>query len=210
MENKMENTTDMSSSKEEEDKAWWSDYQASTKLKRKWVKEEKSAFDDFDDILGDLDDIVSKGDAVKDKEKLSTQTDTKTHCVQSTREDDWEIVNYTNSEISRDNTNEVLQESHEMKQNVVASKISKGKTKSQSEKKLNKIEEVDEGITCSTDTKKFSAEQATTEPKVAEEVAAADRAIEENAAAQKASEEAAAAQRAAGQKAQSRRLGEMT
>ena len=42
----MENTTDMSSSKEEEDKAWWSDYQASTKLKRKWVKEEKSAFDD--------------------------------------------------------------------------------------------------------------------------------------------------------------------
>ena len=164
MENKIENITDMSSSKEEEDKAWWSDYQASTKLKRKWVKEEKSAFDDFDDILGDLDDIVSKSDAVKDKEKLSTRTDTKAHCVQSTREDDWEIVNYTNSEISRDNTNEVLQESHEMKQNVVASKIPKGKTKSQSEKKLNKIVEVDEGITCSTDTKKVSAEETTAEP----------------------------------------------
>ena len=52
----------MSSNKEEEDKAWWSDYQASTKLRRKWAKEKKSDPDDFDDILGDLDDIVNKSD----------------------------------------------------------------------------------------------------------------------------------------------------
>ena len=57
---------DKSSSKEEDDKAWWSDYQASTKLKRKWVKDDKSDYDDFDDILGDLDDIVKKSDSVKD------------------------------------------------------------------------------------------------------------------------------------------------
>ena len=49
----------MSSNKEEDDKAWWSDYQASTKLKRKWNKERKKD-DDLDDILGDLDDIVNK------------------------------------------------------------------------------------------------------------------------------------------------------
>ena len=50
----------MSSNKEEDDKAWWSDYQASTKLKRKWKKEKKNDHDDLDDILGDLDDIVNK------------------------------------------------------------------------------------------------------------------------------------------------------
>ena len=50
----------MSSNKEEDDKAWWSDYQASTKLKRKWNKEKKNDHDDLDDILGDLDDIVNK------------------------------------------------------------------------------------------------------------------------------------------------------
>ena len=52
----------MSSNKEEDDKAWWSDYQASTKLKRKWNKQKKSDLDDLDDILGDLDDIVNKPD----------------------------------------------------------------------------------------------------------------------------------------------------
>ena len=45
--------------KEEEDRAWWSDYQASTKLKRKWVTRGDSD-EDFDDILGDLDNIVQK------------------------------------------------------------------------------------------------------------------------------------------------------
>ena len=50
-------------SKEEEDRAWWSDYQASTKLQRKWVKKEiEDSDEDLDDILGDLDDIVKKTD----------------------------------------------------------------------------------------------------------------------------------------------------
>ena len=47
--------------KEEEDRAWWSDYQASTKLKRKWVKREDSD-EDFDDLLGDLDNIAQKSE----------------------------------------------------------------------------------------------------------------------------------------------------
>merc|ERR1712179_467562 len=58
----------MSSNKEEDDKAWWSDYQASTKLKRKWTKEKKSDLDELDDILGDLDDIVNKPD-LKERRK---------------------------------------------------------------------------------------------------------------------------------------------
>ena len=45
--------------KEEEDRAWWSDYQASTRLKRKWIRREDSE-EDFDDLLGDLDNIVQK------------------------------------------------------------------------------------------------------------------------------------------------------
>ena len=60
----------MSSNKEEDDKAWWSDYQASTKLKRKWNKQKKSDHDDLDDILGDLDDIVNKPDV---KAKVSKE-----------------------------------------------------------------------------------------------------------------------------------------
>ena len=62
-------------SKEEEDRAWWSDYQASTKLHRKWVKVEESD-EDFDDILGDLDDIVNNTEVggtvqIKDAGKLA-------------------------------------------------------------------------------------------------------------------------------------------
>ena len=53
------------STKEDSDRAWWSDYQASTKLKRKWTNNDKCDFDDFDDILGDLDDIVKKSDSDK-------------------------------------------------------------------------------------------------------------------------------------------------
>ena len=45
--------------KEEEDRAWWSDYQASTRLKRKFVRRGDSE-EDFDDLLGDLDNIVQK------------------------------------------------------------------------------------------------------------------------------------------------------
>lgn len=43
-------------SKEEEDNAWWSDYQASTKLKRKW-KTKDNEQDNLDDLLSDLDTI---------------------------------------------------------------------------------------------------------------------------------------------------------
>ena len=59
--------------KEEEDRAWWSDYQASTKLKRKWVKRGDSD-EDFDDILGDLDNIVQKTEEVMEmKEENESQ-----------------------------------------------------------------------------------------------------------------------------------------
>ena len=51
------------SSKEEEDNAWWSDYQASTKLKRKFKKEEQSDQDNFDDLLSDLGSISRLCDA---------------------------------------------------------------------------------------------------------------------------------------------------
>ena len=43
--------------KEEEDNAWWSDYQASTKLRRKLRRQEETDHDNFDDLLGDLDRI---------------------------------------------------------------------------------------------------------------------------------------------------------
>ena len=64
----------MSSNKEEDDKAWWSDYQASTKLKRKWNTQKKKDNDDLDDILGDLEDIVNKPD-VKVKVSKEKQCD---------------------------------------------------------------------------------------------------------------------------------------
>ena len=54
------------STKEEEDNAWWSDYQASTKLKRKWKNKEENELDNFDDLLGDLDSIVQETDTEKD------------------------------------------------------------------------------------------------------------------------------------------------
>ena len=54
-----ENPSQDARRKEEEDRAWWSDYQASTKLKRKWARGRDSE-EDFDDILGDLDSIVQK------------------------------------------------------------------------------------------------------------------------------------------------------
>lgn len=63
---------DNTSKKEEEDKAWWSDYQASTKLRRKWVQQDKSDIDDFDDLLGDLDDIVKRTDITNSSESSST------------------------------------------------------------------------------------------------------------------------------------------
>ena len=40
-------------SKADENTAWWSDYQASTKLRRKFQKTDFE--DNFDDLLGDLD-----------------------------------------------------------------------------------------------------------------------------------------------------------
>ena len=64
--------------KEEEDRAWWSDYQASTKLKRKWVRREDSD-EDFDDLLGDLDNIAQKSEErveVKEKEKEDNESQT--------------------------------------------------------------------------------------------------------------------------------------
>ena len=64
--------------KEEEDRAWWSDYQASTKLKRKWARGGDSE-EDFDDILGDLDSIVQtteEREEVKVKEDNDSQADT--------------------------------------------------------------------------------------------------------------------------------------
>ena len=67
----------MSSNKEEDDKAWWSDYQASTKLKRKWTKEKKGDRDELDDILGDLDDIVNKPDVKKEASKDVKQSKSK-------------------------------------------------------------------------------------------------------------------------------------
>ena len=48
--------------KEEEDNAWWSDYQASTKLKRKFKNKEESDQDNFDDLLSDLDSISLEKD----------------------------------------------------------------------------------------------------------------------------------------------------
>ena len=70
-----ENPSQDARRKEEEDRAWWSDYQASTKLHRKWVKVEESD-EDFDDILGDLDDIVNNTEVggtvqIKDAGKLA-------------------------------------------------------------------------------------------------------------------------------------------
>eukprot|EP00092_Neocalanus_flemingeri_P032730 GFUD01035600.1.p1 GENE.GFUD01035600.1~~GFUD01035600.1.p1 ORF type:complete len:3081 (-),score=832.05 GFUD01035600.1:233-9475(-) len=50
------------STKEEEDNAWWSDYQASTKLKRKFKNREESDVENFDDLLGDLDNISQETD----------------------------------------------------------------------------------------------------------------------------------------------------
>ena len=60
-----ENPSQDARRKEEEDRAWWSDYQASTKLKRKWVRRGDSD-EDFDDILGDLDNIVQKTEEVRE------------------------------------------------------------------------------------------------------------------------------------------------
>ena len=47
------------SSKADQDQAWWSDYQASTKLRRKNPTVSDNC-DILDDLLGDLDEIVSK------------------------------------------------------------------------------------------------------------------------------------------------------
>ena len=70
---------DNTSKKEEEDKAWWSDYQASTKLRRKWVQQDKSDIDDFDDLLGDLDDIVKRPDFAPQSSSTSKQHSTEGH-----------------------------------------------------------------------------------------------------------------------------------
>ena len=84
-----ENSRGSARSKEEEDRAWWSDYQASTKLHRKWVKVEESD-EDFDDILGDLDDIVNNTEVggtvqIKDAGKLAQISNVKCYhkaCIQ--------------------------------------------------------------------------------------------------------------------------------
>ena len=46
-------------------------------MRRKWAKEKKSDPDDFDDILGDLDDIVNKSDIKKaiEEQQSKLQTD---------------------------------------------------------------------------------------------------------------------------------------
>ena len=51
----------------EENSAWWSDYQASTKLRRKLrTSQHFEDFDDnFDDLLGDLDNIGRTGDTTE-------------------------------------------------------------------------------------------------------------------------------------------------
>ena len=76
-----ENPSQDARRKEEEDRAWWSDYQASTKLHRKWIKVEESD-EDFDDILGDLDDIVNNTEVggtvqIKDAGKLAQTSNVK-------------------------------------------------------------------------------------------------------------------------------------
>ena len=76
-----ENPSQDARRKEEEDRAWWSDYQASTKLHRKWVKVEESD-EDCDDILGDLDDIVNNTEVggtvqIKDAGELAQTSNVK-------------------------------------------------------------------------------------------------------------------------------------
>ena len=84
-----------SETKEDSDKAWWSDYQASTKLKRKWIKEEKNDLDDFDDILGDLDDIVKRSDEPVKREL--EQKSTSDYCTQSISSDASSVIKGKNS-----------------------------------------------------------------------------------------------------------------
>ena len=72
-----ENPSQDARRKEEEDRAWWSDYQASTKLKRKWARGGDSE-EDFDDILGDLDSIVQ---TTEDREEVKVKEDNDSQAV---------------------------------------------------------------------------------------------------------------------------------
>ena len=90
----MEGEDDSKTRKEEDDKAWWSDYQASTKLRRKLIKTD---LDDFDDILGDLDDIVKRTDIkAEDSRGIQSQTSATTEESQSANILDTEGKNLLN------------------------------------------------------------------------------------------------------------------
>ena len=68
-----------------EDNAWWSDYQASTKLKRKW--KEKDETDNLDDLLSDLESISNSTDLI-DNHDLKTEIPNKepSYCQSTTSE----------------------------------------------------------------------------------------------------------------------------
>ena len=56
----------------EENSAWWSDYQASTKLRRKLrTSQHFEELDNFDDLLGDLTSISRTGETIKNEKPVA-------------------------------------------------------------------------------------------------------------------------------------------